>query len=220
LVGEEGDLRRCALAIRGTWWVTEENGEFYLGSDRLKKLGHAKEVKRLADEFVELVHLQMLARSERRGSVCTSAVFRIHSGGSRDTTVFLDTGRLTIKGGDVEFSTCDGSAPSAPDGMADISVLKQRPRLATAYRHLNAELNWTGYWKATEALGEDIGGVGNIISHGWATEDEFKRFEQTIHHHRHHRVPAPPNQMSDGEARSALFGWLRKCLDWRRSTGP
>jgi len=94
-------------------------------------------------------------------------------------------------------------------------MVKRRPFLAKALWYLREEPDWYGYWKATEALGEEIGGLKNIVSRGWATQDEYDRFYRTVHHHRHHRVPAPKDPMGEGEVRSLLLGWLRECCDWR-----
>jgi hypothetical protein len=72
---------------------------------------------------------------------------------------------------------------------------------------------------ATEALGEEIGGLNKIVSRGWATRNQYDCFYKTVHHNRHHRVPEPANPMSVGEVRSLLTGWLRNCLHWRLSDG-
>jgi hypothetical protein len=107
----------------------------------------------------------------------------------------------------------------APDPNKDISLLKRRPFLARAARYLREEPGWYGYWKAAEALGNEIGGLDEIVRRGWASEDQWKRWAGTVNYHRHHRKSAPSKPMPEDEVRSLLHRWLRRCLDWRLSAG-
>ena len=219
LAGRERDLRFLATALRDPWRITEEASKFYLGSSRFEGLGDAGEVKRLADEFVDWADLHALLRFEGYQGVQTAEIVGLDPNGSSRATVTIfaaafASGRATVFGS----ATIIGSQPTPPPDLTrDTSLLRQRPRLAKAVKYVREEPGWYGYWKATEAFGEEIGGLDEIVSRGWATQDQYDRFYKTVHHHRHHRVPAPANPMREDEVRSLLLGWLRRCLDWRLS---
>jgi hypothetical protein len=222
-MGRERDLRFLASAIRDPWRITEEDGKFYLRSSRFEGLNDAGEVKRLADEFFDCADLVARVRFEGYQRVHTAEVVGIKPDGAHHATIAFAVGHAEGVGSAMAVGVAEvvGSPvkPQPPDLTRDTSLLKQRLSLAKALRHLREEPNWYGYLKATEALGEEICGLKNVVNRGWATKDEWDRFYHTVHYHRHHRKPAPPNPMSEGEAKSFLLGLLRSCADWRLSQG-
>ena len=211
--------RFLARELCDHWRVTEEDGKFYLRSSRFEGLSDAGEVKRLAEEFVDWSDLRALVRFEGYQGVHTAEIVGLNPNGSRHETIVFAVGHVQAGPATASgvMAVVGSPAEPRPDLTRDTSILKQRRSLAKALRYVREEPNWYGYWKATEALGEEIGGLKNIVSHRWTTEDLYKRFEGTVHHHRHHRKPAPPNQMSENEVRLFLLGLLRRCLDWRLS---
>jgi hypothetical protein len=212
--GPKRDLRFLATAVRDPWRVTNKDGEFYLRSGRFENRD-AKEVKRLADEFVQWAELHALARFEGYQGVVTGEIVGLGPGGSRSIVLFPATGHARGFGSAIGVGAPGQSRP--PDLARDTALLRRRRFLAKAFRHVREEPNWLGYWKAAEALGDDIGGLKHVTARGWASQDQWKRFEETAHHNRHHRKPSPANPMSDAEGRSFILGLLRACLDWRLS---
>ena len=218
LVGEEWNLRFLASALRsGDCRVTEEDGGFYLRSSRFASLASAGEVKTVADELLEQASLVAPARFDGYGGVLIDRIIRIEQDGSRQGTDFMYC-RVTCR---VIPSAADIASIEEPrDLNRDRSLLRRRPLLLKASRHVRDEPGWPGYWKAVEALGEQVGGLDRIPELGWASEDEVDRFRKTAHHHRHHWVPAPPNPMTEIEGRAFVLRLLQRCLDWERSGRP
>ena len=215
LEGSKRDLQFLETAVRDLWRVTNEDGEFYLRSGRFEECADAGDIKRLADEFVQWADLHALARFQGYQGVLTGNIVGLGPGGSRSIAVFPGVGEARGFGSVVGVGAPGTSRP--PDLTRDTALLRGRPFLTKAFRHVREEANWFGYWKAAEALGDDIGGLKNVTGRSWASEDEWERFKETAHHHRHHRKAAPANPMIDSEGRSFILGLLRTCLDWRLS---
>jgi hypothetical protein len=215
LVGEEWNLRFLASALRsGDSRVTEEDGEFHLRSSRFAALASAGEVKAVADELLEQASLVAPARFDGYGGVLINRIIRLEQDKSRQVTDFLYC-KVTCR---VIPSAADIASIEEPrDLNRDMSLLQRRPLLLKALRHVRDEPGWPGYWKAVEALGEQVGGLHRIPELGWASEGEVDRFRKTAQHYRHHRVPAPPNPMTETEGRGFVLRLLQRCLDWERS---
>jgi hypothetical protein len=222
LVGAERDLRFLATTLReADCRVTKKDGEFHLRSSRFEALADAGEVKTAADEMIERANLAAVIRFERYGGVLPGEVVGLEPDGSRHVTVFLKAGALLMAAPATAFGsvTVVGSQtkPEPLDLTRDMSLLQRRPLLLKALKHVRDEPGWPGYWKAVEALGEQVGGLHRIPELGWASEDEVDRFRKTAHHHRHHRKPAPLNPMTETEGRSFVLRLLLRCLDWELS---
>ena len=157
LVGEEWNLRFLASALRsGDCRVTEEDGGFYLRSSRFASLASAGEVKTVADELLKQASLVAPARFDGYGGVLIDRIIRIEQDGSRQGTDFMYC-RVTCR---VIPSAADIASIEEPrDLNRDISLLRRRPLLLKASRHVRDEPGWPGYWKVVEALGEQVGGV-------------------------------------------------------------
>jgi hypothetical protein len=222
LMGHERDLRFLSNYLNDPdWQLLDEEGEFYLCSSRPGAFADAGEVKRAADEIIDDANLTAPLRFEPYNGVQTAGVVRIGPDGAHHTTLFaagFAAGEATIFG---SVSVLGSPRTPLPAFLRDAAVLRRRTALRKALRHVREEPGWFGYWKAAEALGEDIGGLKHVHALlGWASKDQFERFEKTVHHHRHHTVPAPPNPMSESEAKAFIIGLLRRCFEWNREGRP
>ena len=219
LTGQERDLCLLATALRDSWRVIEEDGRSYLRSSLFDRFGEAAEVKQAADEMIDRANLAGLLHFERYAGVSPGEVVRLRPDGSRDVSVSIATGLAIGQGSAVAFSSSTGPAskPSPPDLTADIAFLERQPAIVKALSHVRNEPDWYGYWKAVEALGRAVGGVKGIVNLGWASDEQVERLRETAHHFRHHDHPAPPNPMTEAEARSFVVALLRRWIQWERS---
>jgi hypothetical protein len=219
VTGNERDLRFLATTLRNAdCRVVEEDGEFRLRSSRFETLVEIGEVKAAADEMIKMADLVASVWCDGYRRVFIDRIMRLAQDGSRQGAEFR---RLKVSFTVVPSTSLTnvGSVEEPRDLNQDISLLKRRPLLLKAIRYVDGEPGWPGYWKAVEALGEQVGGVDQIAKLGWATEDEVARFRKTAHHHRHHRSPAPADPMTQDAGRSFVRRLLQRCVDRELTRG-
>ena len=120
----------------------------------------------------------------------------------------------------------DGTPPS-PREFEHWEILQlfklqvAHPDLADAHRYLRDEPGMQGYYKAAEAIRDAVGGKWDtLVSLGWTTDAEFRRFRQSTQPRRHHKGRAPGKPFTEAEANTYVRGLLDKLIKHLHRTGP
>ena len=220
LKGDAWDLK--ALTGLGVG-VTEEGHAFVLRSPDLEKLTDAGAVRERAIELVEV--LNGLARVELGDydPVDVGAV----TGDDGSGMHYLFTGdTVSLRGREghelVDAATGQpiAQAKAFPDLLHRAAIALRIQNVRRALRFFTSTIDPTNLWKVYEVIRDDVGGKAQIVSNGWATEDQIERF-RSVHspsafgdaaRHAVEKQAPPAHPMSLGEAqafvRSLLQQWL------------
>jgi hypothetical protein len=226
LVGAERDLRRLARALRsGEHRITEEEGGFYLRSLRFEALADDGEVIDAADEIIEQANLLAPYVAPGVGAVRTGIqVISVSTDGSRRESRFgirvapvMDVSWAS----DVVLPGSGTAAEAHTDLSVDLADLMAEPHLLHGLRYLRDEPDWTGYYKAFEAIWKAAGGKDRLWQRGWATREEVDSLNDSPQTKRHH-VPRrmPRNPMTLAQARTVLVRLARKLVEWVSAGRP
>jgi hypothetical protein len=221
LVGADEALRFLARTLSGPEHrVTEEDdGKFYLRSRRFADLDKAEAVKRVADKVVEQVNRAAFLWRAGYQDAKTAEVVRVDPDGSRSVAI-IAIGVPAEARSDAHPGTLVPVGPGRPL-CPDVALLEQEPSLAAAIDYIRNEPNWTGYYKAFEAICKAAGGEHELWRRGWATREEVESLNdspQPKRHHKPRRVPRDP--MTLPEAKQLLLRLARKLIEWVSAGRP
>ena len=233
LTGHQFDLEELPKWLDGgDFQVIEEDGEFLIRSSRFDALSDAEEVRRAAEEVVELLNgLGRLLWPEFT-PVAVGAVYTTAEDGRKNVHVFMsDTvafrGKLKVT-----VIKRDGSLEQPQDlgrlnSWLDVAETDEFVQRALAY--LNRErITWNDLYRALEVVESDVG--GRVSKAGWASKAELERFNRTANsysvlgraaRHGRDRGEPPPNPMKFEEAghlvRRVVHLWIQEKVDDQHS---
>ncbi len=227
LNGDAHDLKELSKSLTDDdLRIYERNGQYFLESNRFEMLTTSEEVASLTAEVLQVLTGAVRLSLGGRTPLHVANTARVRPDGGRDVFVTLsDTIHIRATVG-VEITRADGTievvnpADKVPGwvklGLADSNVAKALRLLGTD------EHDWVSLYRLYEVIEDDVGGLDNIVHHGWATKASIKRFKHTANspgaigddsRHGKESTTPPPDPMHLGEARSLveviLHNWLR-----------
>ena len=107
--------------------------------------------------------------------------------------------------------------PNTPRPGADyarlVALLEAHPDLADALRYLEEEPDMRGHYKVAEAIRLAVGSKWNtLVSLGWTTDAELRRFRQSTQPRRHHKGRAPDKPLTEAQADTYVRTLLAKLI--------
>jgi len=207
--------------------IVRSNDGFVLRSSRFVNLTNAADVRREATPIVEALSgmSRMLLQSEAPLGI--ASLVEIRPDGTRNIFVELEGAVLRITAGlvSVQVSHSDGSIEERrPSDPAPTWLTKAlaTPEAARALRLRDkSPLLWTDLYRVFEIIVEGAGGTDAIVTAGWASRTQLRRFKHSANsvtaagdHARHgieQRTP-PTDAMTISEARSLVDILLARWL--------
>jgi hypothetical protein len=206
--------------------VREQNGQYFLESNRFENLTKSEDVSSLSDDILKVLTGAVRLSLGGRTPLHVANTARVRPDGGRDVFVTVSDTihfRDTIS---IEITRSDGTkevihpAHSVPGwiklGLTDQNVVKALRLLGTD------EHTWVSLYRLFEVIEDDVGGLDKIATSGWATKISIKRFKHTANspgavgdasRHGKESTTPPADPMDLSEARALveviLHNWLR-----------
>jgi hypothetical protein len=207
--------------------IVRSNDGFVLRSSRFMNLMNAADVRREATPIVEALSgmSRMLLQSEAPLGI--ASLIEIRPDGTRNIFVELEAAVLRITAGlvSVQVARLDGSIeerrPSDP-AATWLSKALSTPEAARALRLRDkSPLFWTDLYRLFEVIAQGAGGTNAIVTAGWASRTQLRRFKHSADsvraagdqaRHGVERTMPPADAMTISEARSLVDILLARWL--------
>lgn len=229
ITGDTSDLRMLVESLEtGDVQLGESEHGYVLRALEFESLDSAGAVRDLAIEIVTALSGSARLALGAHQSLNVGAVYRVHSDGKRDITLFAEpmVADLRFMPVTLVLTRADGTteARKPADPISQWLPLAMRnPAVARALRLRNAdELGWTDLYRLYEVIEGDVGSQMYQLS--WVTRDEVERFKRTANsvaaagdqaRHGKERTAPPPKPMRLARARNLIDGLLRSWLAWK-----
>lgn len=230
LSGDKSDLKELSKSLKDDELsVAEQNGQYFLESEKFNGLATYKEVTLVATEILSLLTGSIKLVLGGRTPIKIASIARIRKNGKRDlfgnSSVTVNasirtTSEIRGSNGTIKMSNqADEVLKLVKLGISDKNVEKTL-RLFGTNKH-----DWKSLYCLYEVIEEDIGGIEKISRKKWATKKSIKRFKHTANsptaigdasrHGKESTLP-PRNPMKLNEAKCLiefiLHNWLRSKL--------
>ena len=230
LSGDKSDLKELSKSLKDDeLGVAEQNGQYFLESEKFNGLATYKEVTSVATEILSLLTGSIRLVLGGRKPIKIASIIRIRKDGRRDifgissvpvNTSIRTTSEIRGSNGTIKMSNqADEVLKQVKSGISDKKVAKAL-RLFGTNKH-----DWVSLYRLYEVIEEDIGGTEKIPRKKWATKKSIKRFKHTANsptaigdaarHGKQKNLP-PKNPMKLNEAKCLiefiLHNWLRSKL--------
>jgi hypothetical protein len=229
LAGHRFDLEELPDWLDGgPFSVLEAEGAYFLKSEYFTRFTDPREVRRAAEDIVELANGLGRVQWQEFQPISVGAVETRTSDGSRkvhisasERVLLRDKAKVVVKdkNGVVQPSKSRGKLTAWME-VAGEDALVQR-----AIGYLNRPgVTWNDLYRTLEVVKASVG--GSIVDEGWASKRQLERFSRTANSYsvlgrdaRHGRDPGDPpsNPMDFAEARRFILDIARQWLEWKVS---
>jgi len=227
LIGHRFDLEELkGFLDGGPYAITEEEGQFFLSSDRFNEIESAGAVRSAAQNLIGTLNGLARIRSAEFRNVSVGDVKSEDSTGRRTFHAFVSDA-ITVRGRATARVVFRNGHSAAPQEGGELNlwlgVADADPRVRQALDYLNGpETTWNDLYRAVEVVESDVGGI--ITEAGWASRTALSRFKRTANSHaalgpdaRHGTddTEPPPKPMTFTEAFELVRNIHRQWLDYR-----
>lgn len=184
IAGDVSDLRELSKSLRDDELrVIEREGQYFVESALFDELTISDEVASVATEILSLLTGSVRLALSGRTPIRIANIARVREDGGRDIFATISE---TIHVRDmigIEIQRNDGTvevfAPADKiPGWVRLGLSEEKVAKALRLFGTN-EHDWVSLYRLYEVIEADIGGIGEIVSKGWATKTSVKRFKHT-----------------------------------------
>jgi hypothetical protein len=185
IVGDLNDLTELqkSLTAESLRIESTENGEYYLISDAFKNCADDHEVSEAASQVISL--LSGATRLALGGNRPIEQAHVVKESEDGTKTAYMQLHERVNVRDSFSVSVID----SEGNFVREINPADEVPRWVAAamscdavakfFRLYTRPLDWVGLYRIYEVIEHDMGGTDKIVSKGWATKSEIKKFKHT-----------------------------------------
>jgi hypothetical protein len=206
--------------------VREQNGIYFLESNKFETLTKSEDVSSLAADILKVLTGAVRLSLGGRTPLHVANTARVRPDGGRDFFVTVSNTIHIRDTTSIEITNSDGTKEvihpthSVP-GWIKLGLTDQN--VAKALRLLGTDKHtWVSLYRLFEVIEADVGGLDKIVTRQWATKTSIKRFKHTANSpgavgdaSRHGKesttLPADPVDLSEARVlvEGIMHNWLR-----------
>jgi len=227
--GAAGDLEHLARRFtKEPIQIDNDVDGHFLELDSFSGLTEASDVLAEGERVIKLLSGVVKLRRNSFEPLKAGHVTRVHPDGRRDAFVFIRaslTMRAELGEPTVTVSGPGPRPPAPPDPSVELASLGLKDRAVEDALRLFAHdaSDWVGLYRLYEVIEADAGGRTDVVSKGWSTDADIRRFKHTANsrsaigdlaRHGSESTQPPKNPMrfeeADAFVKGILQAWLKE----------